>query len=137
MMTIREFAQTVNPEYKSDLNYVADMYAEYFKDNVSVGDGVTVHLYTDANAYTVIARTAKTLTLRRDKAKLKKSFKPIFIPGGFFGTVINQEEQEYEYEPDEEGRIVKAYWSNRKHGFYVEQCLYVSYGRHEFYDYNF
>lgn len=137
MMTIREFAKTVCPEHRFDGNYISEKYAEYFKENATPGDGVTVHYYTDAHAYTIIARTPKTLTLRRDKATLKSSFKPEFIPGGFFGTVINQDEQEYDYEPDENGSIVKAYWSNRKHGFYVHQDLYVTYGRHEFYDYNF
>ena len=62
------------------------------------GDGATVCYYTDRHACTVIKRTPKTLTLRQDKAILDPSFKPDFIPGGFFGTVINQNEQSYTYE---------------------------------------
>lgn len=105
--------------------------------DVKVGDGVTVHYWTDAHAGTIIARTAKTLTIRQDKAILSPDFKPDFIPGGFCGTVINQNEQTYTYEPDENGMIYKAYWSDRKCGFYAEKCLRVTKGRHEFYDYNF
>lgn len=111
--------------------------AEIKWSDVKVGDGVTVHYYTDAKAYTVIKRTAQELTLQRDKAILSPDFKPEFIPGGFCGTVINQEEQSYSYEPDKNGRVVKAYWSEAKKAFYVEKSLRVGKGRHEFYDYNF
>ena len=105
--------------------------------DVKVGDGATVCYWTDMEAGTVISRTAKTLTIQRDKATLSEDFKPDFVPGGFFGTVINQDEQTYTYEPDPQGRIFKAYWSDRKHGFFAQQCLRVVKGRHEFYDYNF
>ena len=111
--------------------------SDYPWADVQVGDGVTVNYWTDSQAYTVIKRTAKTLTLQRDKTVLDPSFNPIFIPGGFCGTVINQDEQCYSYEPDKDGRIRKAYWSSAKSGFYVEKCLRCSKGRHEFYDYNF
>ena len=103
----------------------------------NVGDGATVHYWTDANAYTIIGKTDKTLTLQRDKATLSPDFKPDFIPGGFFGTVVNQYDQTYTYEPNPDGRIVKAYWSEKKRAFCVDKTLRVSHGRHEFYDYNF
>lgn len=102
-----------------------------------VGEGATVHYWTDSNAYTIIARTEKSLTLQRDKAILDPNFKPDFIPGGFCGTVVNQYDQSYTYEKDPNGQIRKAYWSETKKGFYVEKTLRVSLGRHEFYDYNF
>ncbi len=107
-----------------------------FKDTAKVGDGATVHYWTDAEAYTIIARTPNTLTLRRCKAILSPDFKPEFIPGGFFGTVINQNEQTYTYEEDENGRIIKAHWSNKYQCFRWDG-LRVTKGRHEFYDYNF
>lgn len=106
-------------------------------EDVNVGDGVTINYWTDRHAGTVIARTDKSLTIRQDKAILDPNFKPEFIPGGFCGTVINQCEQSYTYEPNENGRIYKAYWSETKGGFYAEKTLRVSRGRHEFYDYNF
>lgn len=106
-------------------------------DQLKVGDGATVCYWTDATACTVIKRTAKTLTLRQDKATLKPSFKPEFIVGGFCAHCVNQAEQEYDYEPDPNGRIFKAYWSESKKGFYADKSLRVIAGRHEFYDYNF
>lgn len=106
-------------------------------DQLKVGDGATVCYWTDATACTVIKRTANTLTLRQDKATLKPSFKPEFIVGGFCAHCVNQAEQEYDYEPDPNGRIFKAYWSESKKGFYADKTLRVIAGRHEFYDYNF
>ena len=106
-------------------------------NHLQVGDGATIYYWTDAHACTVIKRTAKTLTLRQDKATLKESFKPEFIVGGFCAHCVNQSEQEYDYEPDPDGRIFTAYWSEAKKGFYVERTLRVGPGRHEFYDYNF
>ncbi len=120
-----------------DGNLIEEKYGDYFRENAQVGEGATVHLWSDAHAYTIIRRTEKSLTLRRCKATLKKEFKPIFIPGGFAGTVINQYEQDYTYEEDENGEIVQAHWSQKKHGFYVKRCMYVTPGRREFYDYNF
>ncbi len=105
--------------------------------DMGVGDGVTMHYYTDAEAFTIVKRTAKTLTLRKCKATLSPDFKPEFVPGGFLGTVINQHEQSYTYEEDEHGVLRKAYWSDAKQGFYVGGCLRCTKGRHKFYDYNF
>ncbi len=105
--------------------------------NIEVGDGVTIHLYSDAHAGTVIARTKNTLTIQRDKATLKDNWKPEIISGGFVGHCVNQDDQEYDYERDEKGRIYKAYWSNVKGRFIAEGCLSISKGRNEFYDYNF
>lgn len=47
---------------------------------VKVGDGVTINLWSDRHAATVIKVTAKTVTVRRDKATLNPDFKPEFIP---------------------------------------------------------
>lgn len=106
-------------------------------EDVKVGDGVTVHYWTDAHAGTVIKRSAKSLTIRQDKAILDPDFKPDFITGGFAAHCTNQDEQSYTYEPNEDGRIYKAYWSDRKRGFFAEKCLRITKGRHEYYDYNF
>ncbi len=105
--------------------------------NIQVGDGVTIHYYTDAHAGTVIGRTKNTLTIQRDKATLKDNWKPEIVPCGFVGHCINQQDQEYIYERDEKGQIFKAHWSNKKGKFYIDGCLRVTKGRHEFYDYNF
>lgn len=71
---------------------------------VKVGDGVTINLWSDRHAATVIKVTAKTVTVRRDKATLNPDFKPEFIPGGFAAHCTNQSEQSYTYEPDEKER---------------------------------
>jgi hypothetical protein len=103
---------------------------------LDVGDGCTYHLYSDSHACTVIKRTPKTITIQRDKAILSPDFKPEWIPGGFAAHCTNQYEQEYTYERDPNGEIIKAYWSEKRGGFvYLDKI--VSLGRHEFYDYNF
>ena len=68
--------------------------------------------------------------------RMKPSFKPEFIVGGFAAHCTNQDEQEYDYEPNENGTIYVAHWSERKKGFY-SNGLHVTPFRHEFYDYNF
>ena len=138
MLNIREFEKTLNLQGvdRYDYNLLCEKYAEYFRDNAQPGDGVTLCFYSDAEAYTIIKRTAKTLTIQRDKATLSPDFKPEFIPGGFCGTVVNQHEQTYTYEPDPNGSVRIARWSEKKKGFYWHD-LHVTPGRHEFYDYNF
>lgn len=107
-----------------------------FYQGLEVGDGVTVHLYSDSEAYTIIKRTAKTITLQRDIATLDPNFKPKFIEGGFCGHCVNQNEQKYTYERDPNGHIITARWSDKRGAFiYLDKV--VTAGRNEFYDYNF
>jgi hypothetical protein len=102
------------------------------KPEINVGDGVTVCGWSDRHAYTVVARTAKTLTLQRDRATLIPDFKPEF--DGFH--CVNNIDQDYVYERDPNGGTERAYWSDTKDGFYVRGEPVIT-GRHEFYDYNF
>ena len=138
MLNIDEFESTLNLQGadRYDYNLLTEKYAQYFKENAKVGDGVTLCYWSDREAYSIIKRTANTITIQRDKAILSPDFKPDFIPGGFFGTVVNQHEQSYTYEPDPNGSIKVAHWSNKNNGFYWEG-LHVVPGRREFYDYNF
>ncbi len=99
-----------------------------------VGDGATLHFYTDAHAYTVIKVTAHTVTIQRDKATPDPGWKPDFTPGGFLGHTANDRDRNYTYEPDPEGvtrtvRLTKRGWSSGGQR--------VSKGRREFYDSNF
>lgn len=106
---------------------------------IEVGDGVTLHLWSDAEAHTVIKRTAKTLTIQRDKAIRDPNFKPEWVPGGFSAICINSEDQEWTYERDPEGAITRCHWSE-KYGIWQagsDGSMRVSRGRHEYYDYNF
>ncbi len=104
---------------------------------IQIGDGVTVHLWTDSHAATVIKKTAMTVTVRQDKATLDPNFKPEWIPGGFAAHCINQGDQTYTYEEDPDGKIYTFRWS-RKYGSYgTPGNLQLTKGRREFYDYNF
>lgn len=133
-------------EYR-DYEYITIKYYDESKDltqqiateqnrEIEVGDGCTIHYWSDKEAYTVIKRTPKTITIQRDKATLDPSFKPEWIAGGFAGTCINQNEQTYTYERNPEGAIITAHWSE-KYGCFKANGCYISNGRHEFYDYNF
>ena len=106
-------------------------------NNVKVGDGVTIHLWSDSEAYTVIKRTPKRITVQRDKATLSSDFKPEWIEGGFAGHCINQNEQSWTYESDPEGRTLVLGWSDKLGGWKDPYGRKVQLGRHEFYDYNF
>lgn len=106
---------------------------------IEVGDGVTYRLYSDSYACTVIKRTAKTLTIQRDKATLDPGFKPEFILGGFSAHCTNSEEQSYTYERNPNGEVFVCHWSEKKGRF---QCgedgsVRITRGRHEYYDYNY
>ena len=133
MMDLKEFADKVL--HTNIINDKAvDAWHQYFRDEAKVGDGATVCLYTDRTAYTIIKRTPKSLTLRRCKAIRK--FTPEWIPGGFSAICTNNNDQEWEYEEDEKGRVVKAYWSD-KYCRFRNNSLTVIPGRHEWFDYNF
>ena len=105
--------------------------------NIRVGDGVTVNLWSDRYAATVIKVTKSTVTVRRDKGTLDPNFKPEWIPGGFAGHCINQDEQKYSYAPDENGAVYTFRWSNKYQRYGQPGNMTLSKGRHEFYDYNF
>lgn len=103
-----------------------------------VGDGATLCGYSDREAYTVVARTAKTLTLQEDKATLLNGFDSgeadalKFTPGGFSGHTDGT--QRYAYAANPEGRKVIARLT--KKGWTVQTQRVIA-GRHHHYDYNF
>ena len=140
MMSFNEFEEKYNREHGRYLHLddseLIDAWHRYFKDNAEVGDGATLCLWSDREAYTIIHRTPKSLTLRRCKAILDPNFKPEWVAGGFAGTVINQNEQSYTYEENENGRVIKAYWSEKYGRFRNGTCNIIP-DRREFYDYNF
>jgi hypothetical protein len=122
---IAEYAKQYNEQYLTPAN-------------IKVGDGVTMHLYSDAHAGTVIKVTKTTVTVQRDKATLNPNFKPEFVVGGFAGHCTNQNEQTYTYEQNPNVETVVFRWST-KYGSYRNnaQGRKLMKGRHEFYDYNF
>lgn len=101
-----------------------------------VGDGATLHYVTDAHAYTVIAvsPSGKTITMQQDKATLDPTWKPETIVGGFLGHTVNNADQRWVYEPNPDGRIIKARLTSTGWSHLGQK---VTKDRHEFYDYNF
>lgn len=94
------------------MTYTAERTAEYntAADAISalnVGDGVSVSVWSDVNAYTIIKKTPTTITLRSDKAELLNRDELNFIPGGFAAHCDNQHVQRYSYEADPEGYEIK------------------------------
>ena len=104
---------------------------------VKVGDGVTINLWSDRYAATVISTTKKTVTVRRDLATLDPDFRPEFIQGGFGGHCTNQDKQMYHYQPDKNGTKYTFHWSQKYQRYGQPGNLTLSKGRHEYYDYNF
>lgn len=116
----------------------AEMHKELNRE-IEVGDGVTMCLWSDRHACTVIARTAKTMTIQRDKATRDPNFKPEWILGGFSAICTNSHEQEWTYERDPDGEIIKCRWSEKRGGWQTgsDGSIRIMRGRHEHYDYNF
>ena len=93
--------------------------------------------WSDINPYEILSSTPKTITIRAMKAELDPTWKPEWIPGGFAGCCVNQNEQKWIYESDENQKPIRAYL--RKDGYYYSQR-----GKHsicdqpvKFRDYNF
>lgn len=106
-------------------------------ETIKVGDGVTINLWSDRYAGTVIRVTKSMVIVQRDKATLDQNFKPEFEIGGFAAHCTNQNEQSYSYRPDPDGEIYKFHWSKKYRRYGQPGNLTLSKGRHEFYDYNF
>jgi hypothetical protein len=103
-----------------------------------VGDRCAWRIYTDVEPCTVVARTAKTVTVRIDTAEATKA--PEMIPGGFAAVVTELAEWAISENPN--GRLLT--FSLRKGGNWKLQgtssretgnCLYA--GWRKFYDYGF
>lgn len=106
-------------------------------ENIHVGDGITVNLWSDRYAATVIKVTKNSVTVRRDKAILDPGFKPEWIPGGFAAHCTNQDNQTYTYRRDKNGQLYTFHWSSKYQRYGQPGNLTLSKGRHEYYDYNF
>jgi hypothetical protein len=110
-----------------------------------VGDGMTLHIGSDAEAHTVreVSKSGKTIWLSRDKATRTNKEDDVFVPGGFMGHTESPKGQAWQYETVDVGPWHKVTW-REKIGRYVlagvptrQRGWYASEGRNEFYDYNF
>lgn len=75
--------------------------------SLNIGDGVSVSVWTDCAAYTIIKKTPTTITLRADKAELLNRDELVFHVGGFAAHCENQHVQRYSYEADPQGVEIK------------------------------
>lgn len=134
-----EFWKQYGSEWNGRIKRLECDFNRELNRELEVGDGVTMHLWSDAHACTIIGRTAKTLTIQRDKATRDPSFKPEWVPGGFSAICTNSEEQSWTYERDPDGEIIRCHWSEKDGCWRAgsDGSIRISRGRHEHYDYNF
>ena len=94
--------------------------------------------YSDVNPFEIIRKISdKTIEIRAMSAERDPNWKPDFVPGGFFGTVVNQDSQKWIISSNPEGEVVrirlgKRGWKDR-HGRRYD----LSDKPYKFYDYNF
>lgn len=93
-------------------------------DDFEVGDGVTLCWWTDRTACTVIARTAKSITIQEDKAMRSDS-------NGM------SDAQSYEYSPNPEGRTFTARMTKRGWRVGGQGGQAVIPGRRHYHDFSF
>jgi hypothetical protein len=89
-------------EHTAEINAAADAISA-----LNIGDGVSVSVWTDIDAYTIVKKTATTITLRGDHQKLANREELRFVSGGFMAHCENQEVQRYEYSPNLDGFEIK------------------------------
>ena len=111
------------------------MEAEWL-DELDVGDHAHVSLWSDVEPVTVVKRTKKTVTVRRDKAERDPNWKPEWIPGGFSAICTNNEDQQWIIEEDPSGRTETFYWSGVNNRWQHNDCT-LRPGWLKIYDYNF
>lgn len=84
---------------------------------LNIGDGISVSLWSDVDACTIVRKTPTTLTLRVDNANLLNRDELRFITGGFIAHCENQEDQRYEYTPNPDGyefKITLRRWADEE-----------------------
>lgn len=94
--------------------------------------------YSDVTPYEVVRVVSeKTLEIRRMSAERDPNWTPDFVPGGFFGTVINQNSQTWIITSDDTAPVIrirlgKHGWKDAHRGRYD-----LADEPHRFYDFNF
>lgn len=102
----------------------------------AIGDGVTIHGWSDSHAYTVVQLIGtRGFIAQRDKATRTNGADDTITPGGFFAH--REGTQEWSYETDPNGLTVKCMKRNTGKFYPIGATQAVSDGRHEHYDYNF
>jgi hypothetical protein len=104
---------------------------------VKVGQGITLHGFSDATPYEVIAvsKSGKQVTLRKMKATLNREESTLKQDiGGFVAHTSG--EQVWDIESDEDGLTQKMNWSNKKQKF-TSNGQNATCGATKYYDFNF
>ncbi len=109
-------------------------------EELGVGDGVTLCMYSDRMAMTIVEKSDRKLVAQRDNAELDPAYKPEFVAGGFAGHCVNQHEQKWICTPNPDA--YRETFTLRKNGKWIRkgESLKASYlvaGRQPFHDYNF
>lgn len=104
-------------------------------NELEVGDHAHICHWSDVSPVTVIARTAKTITVRYNDAVLDPNWKPEFIVGGFAAHCTNNDEQQWIITENPNGktetfRLRKVGWRNKS-----DEKLYPGWMKKH--DYNF
>ena len=109
-----------------------------------IGDGATLHGYSDRKAATVIkiSKSGKTVWVQEDKAKLLNgagSGEPDaleFEPGGFVGHTSGT--QRWDCKPNPEGAVYRAFLRKNGNWRITSSGMRATFaGRHHHYDFNF
>lgn len=104
-------------------------------DGMEVGDHANVRLWTDVEPCTIIKRTAKTITVRYDKAVKDPAWTPEWITGGFSAICTNDGEQKWIISEDPDGQI--GVFRRRKNGWFDRSDCCLTPGWRKYYDHNF
>ena len=105
--------------------------------DIKVGQGVTLHGWSDSDPYEIIAvsKTGRQATIREMKATLNRDKSTLVQTVGGFAAHTSGE-QVLDIESDEDGYVRKMNWSNKNQRF-TSNGKNVSLGAFKHYDYNF
>lgn len=110
-------------------------------DTAQVGDGATMHYWSDSQAATIVEvlRNGRQIVVQRDKAVRSNQEDDQFAAGGFAGHTSHPQGQKWDITRDEDGVTFTANWSAKRNGFFIggPKGRPVTAGRYERYDYNF
>lgn len=137
----KEWLETTDPrlfhqaagEFKALENLYKRQQRDIAFEGLTTGDRVTISGYTDRTVYTIIKRTAKTLTVQECKATaLHTTAELAPQEGGFACHFADQHKQRWKVEDDDAG-TVRTIKYGPKNGWPRD----VNVGDNYFHDYNF